>query len=522
MDLNNAQIQCHNTIDMLYLKYKEDDFLLQKINNYINLCLPNKLNSASIEYEKRINQTFYLNEEQMIFIQVFLSKYNYYYNNSNNTYYEYDGVDYKIVTKDSIIHNILSAISKEQVLLQWKHKTKKAIFKHINKRKLVTSIPESNTIQSVLNAIYPSILPDKYSAKYFLTIIGDIILKKDSENLFIVDNNIKMHFLKQFEYILSGFISWHNFYTKFITKTHETHLFSNYRVLPIKLNISNQYWREVITKIGLNLICVAMHYSMRYSCAEHFLINSSSDKLILHVNAFKNTDYNLIADKFIDEYIEISDDLSVKLDWNNCYFIWKLFLSNNSLQNIFFSTTLKNILKNKLQYNETDDTFLGISSKFTLFSNIFLKFWKETIVTSNIVDFENDIELDEIHFLFKEWCDNQYNLTEEIIIEIIKHFLKQTVVNDKYILNVTSLLWNKYNEINKYIKYIQTNNIIKTSNVLISFDELYQKYQEYCSSIFCKHLISKRYFEKYMNYKFKIHIMYDKFITVNYLLNCTV
>ena len=41
------------------------------------------------------------------------------------------------------------------------------------------SIPESKTIQNVINFLYPTILNSKEEAKYFLSIIGDNILKKN-------------------------------------------------------------------------------------------------------------------------------------------------------------------------------------------------------------------------------------------------------------------------------------------------------------------------------------------------------
>ena len=42
-----------------------------------------------------------------------------------------DGKDYFIVKEDDILHKLLSTISKERTLLQWKHKTKAIIIKQI-------------------------------------------------------------------------------------------------------------------------------------------------------------------------------------------------------------------------------------------------------------------------------------------------------------------------------------------------------------------------------------------------------
>ncbi len=121
------------SIAKLYEKYKDDDYMLQRINNHILIYLPNTLEHESKNHEKRQNMFSYLSEEQQIFMQVFLSKNNYYYLPNNCFYYEYNGQDYYIVKEDDIIHQLLSTISKDRILLQWKHKTKFNIIKQINK-----------------------------------------------------------------------------------------------------------------------------------------------------------------------------------------------------------------------------------------------------------------------------------------------------------------------------------------------------------------------------------------------------
>jgi hypothetical protein len=69
---------------------------------------------------------------------------------NNNLFYEYDGQKYLIIKEDDVIHKLLSTISKDRVLLQWKHKTKINIIKQIKDRSLFSSIPETDTIQNVL------------------------------------------------------------------------------------------------------------------------------------------------------------------------------------------------------------------------------------------------------------------------------------------------------------------------------------------------------------------------------------
>ena len=181
-DIKNIMEKCFSTITKLFDKYKEDAYMLQRLNNHINLYLTNTLENECKNHEKRQNLNAHLNEEQTIFTQIFLSNHNYYYLTNNNFFYEYNGLDYYIVKEDDIIHKLLSSISKDRTLLQWKYKTKISVIKQIKERILFSCVPETDTIQNILNNLYPSIFTSKNYAKYFLTIIGDNILKKNSDN----------------------------------------------------------------------------------------------------------------------------------------------------------------------------------------------------------------------------------------------------------------------------------------------------------------------------------------------------
>ena len=53
------------------------------------------------------------------------------------------------------------------------------------------TIPESTTIQQVLNSLYPAIFSTKVEAKYFLTILGDNILRKENSLIHIISSSAK-------------------------------------------------------------------------------------------------------------------------------------------------------------------------------------------------------------------------------------------------------------------------------------------------------------------------------------------
>lgn len=509
-------MDCLDSVDKFFQIYKDNDYMLQRIYNHIVINLPNTLENEAKNYERRINLNSYLSEEQQIFMQVFLSKNNYYYLPNNGFFYEYNGKDYLIVREDEIIHKLLSSISKDRVLLQWKHKTKTNVIKQIKERNLFLSIPETDTIQNVLNVLYPSFFHSKSAAKYFLTIIGDNILKKNTNLNFFVTSKMKL-LLDELDSVSMASIGCNNASSRFITKYHESHNLENFRLIKINEGFSNDYWREILKKIGLNLLCVAAHYSNRYENSDNFLNMKTDDELYNYAFTLKNTTQNDLVNKFINECLE-KTNTEYKIEWKNLHFVWKQFLSNIGMPNIIFSTTLKNLLGESLTYDKESDSFIGVTSKYLPFYKEFISFWESTITTTNINDFENELEVDEICSLFKLWTKSKTVLSEEYILKILKYFFTNVdIAEDKFILNITSNMWDKVADINSSFPYIKNYIKLEHKLTLISFDDIYTYYQNYCTINSIKFVVSKRYFEKYLYYKFVDYIVYEKFIKVEWI-----
>ena len=538
MTNNITEVKCADTLKELFDKYKDNEYMTQRIYNHIVNYLPNTLENEMKLHEKRVIRNNYLTNEQQIFIQVFLSKNKYFYLPSNNFFYEYDGAKYLIVKEDDVIHKLLSTISKDRILLQWKYKTKMNIIKQIRERNLFSSIPESDTIQNVLNVLYPSFFASKNAAKYFLTIIGDNIHKKNSNLIFLVSQKMKQ-FLNEVDNVSLLSIGLNNTTNNFMTKYHENHSYDNCRLIKINENFSNDVWRELLKKIGLDLLCVASHYSKRYENSDKFIENKLDEDLKSYVCYLKNSNPSNIVDEFCSKYI-ITTVSECKMEWKNIHFVWKQFLSNSNLPNVIYSNTLKNIIKERFEYVEENDSFIGITSKHVPIYSDFIKFWENTVTISNSETdsiFDNEIEIDELCSLFKQWVklnteENLYlsngNISEENILKILKHFFPNVeIIEDKFVLNVTCCLWNKIIDINSSFNYIKENiqngngneNENENKLSLISFDDIYNYYYTFCNKCSLKFIVSKRYFEKYLYYKLSDHIVYDKFIEPEWLLN---
>jgi hypothetical protein len=215
------------------------------------------------------------------------------------------------------------------------------------------------------------------------------------------------------------------------------------------------------------------------------------------------------------------------MEWKNLHFLWKQFLSSSDLPNIIYSNSLKNILKDLYNYNETTDSFIGITSKYLPIQSDFIKFWENSIqvIETNQV-FCHELEIDEICSLFKSWTKIQSesissngNISEENVVKILKHFFPNIeIVEDKYILNVSCVLWDKNNDIEQSFQYIKTQ--IKPEQSLISIDDAYNHYYKYCNINSNKSaVVSKRYFEKYLYFKLSDYIVYEKFIENSWVQN---
>jgi hypothetical protein len=520
------QETCITSLKELFKNYEDNEYMLQRIHTHINNYLPNTLKNEQINHEKRVNRNHFLTNEQQIFIQVFLSKNQYYYLSSNGYFYEYDGKNYFIVKEDDITHKLLSSISKERVLLDWKHKTKINVIKLIKERSLLNSIPETDTIQNVLNFICPSLFSSKSQAKYFLTIIGDNIFKKNQQLIFFVSQNMKklMSDLDNISYLSIGNTTTTN---NFVTKYHENNSYENYRLLKINENFSHDLWKEQLKKLGLDLLCVASHYSKRYENSEQFLENKSDEELKQFVLYLRLNNQQKIIETFCESYLNSVDDTNATIQWKNLHFIWKQFLSSNSLPNMIYSNSLKNMLKEMYKYDESNDCFSNLTSKYLPIESDFIKFWDKTIhVVDNcgVSDAEtfDELEVDELCMLFKMWTQTNSgeeklisngNINEESVLKILKHFFPNIeIVENKYVLNVSCNLWNKNTEIENSFDYIKTQ--IKTNHnlALISFDDAYNYYYKYCNCQSNKLIVNKRYFEKYLYSKISKYIVYEKFI----------
>ncbi len=157
MSLKNLKL----TVEQLYEKYENDEYILNKLIQYIDQDLSASLINAKNLQITRENRKQLLTEKHDKFVKDFISRNIYFYCSTTEIFFKYDKQYYNIIKEDNIIHDILSTISArdddfhlknfEEQLIPWKFKIKISIVKQIRELSLFTSIPESQTIQNVIN-----------------------------------------------------------------------------------------------------------------------------------------------------------------------------------------------------------------------------------------------------------------------------------------------------------------------------------------------------------------------------------
>jgi hypothetical protein len=546
----------YEIVENIYEKYKNDTYMKPKILNYFNNQIETIFQDMNDLHNKRIARKIEMTSEQDTFIETFLNNNQYFYNSSTDNYFFYDGLNYYIYNEDDILHNVLSSISRERsCLMSWKFKTKINIMKRIKETSLFKSIPESDTIQLVIDTLCPSLFNTRAEVKYFLTILGDNILKKQQNLTYFINIEAK-DFIKELNNVCQLLVGCNLFQT-FKYKYHD-HNYNECRLVRINKNIKNEsLWLPIIQHRSLNIMCVACHYSLRYNNTDDFLNNyCNDDNMKNHALHIKNLNTDDLVNDFINSILDIdSNNLLVNtqqnitnikpsqlriphVTWKNMQYLWKQFLDDKELPSIMFLNTFKNMLTNilKSNYNAELDTFMGVCSKHLPAIDTFLNFWNETITIEEDID-GTHFEIEEIISLFRVWCEqNQLfisNLNDKQILDLIIHYYPHIEVEkDKYIYNISCSLWDKQMDIGMALDIMKNtvkndsnaknnlNNRPNTPSIYpnISIYDAYIFYTKYKKKDKNKLIVSKVYFEKYILDNYEEYIIDSKYLSSDWYL----
>jgi hypothetical protein len=559
-EYSDRVVQLTDCVTNLYTKYMNHPYMKEATHNYICNRLPSILENIEKTHAERVQRLEELTVEQDFFINYFLSNTRYFYVPATESFFYYDGDKYKQYSEDDVLYNVLSSISRDQQLMSWKHKTKVSVMKRIKDNHLYNTIPESVTIQRVLNMLYPAIFNSKIEAKYFLTVIGDNIHRKEisGQVVHIVPSIFKnlINHLNAMSQMCFG----SNLSQSFKYKYHVEHNYTNIRIMNTSNSVylTDKVWiNKMLTENGLDLLCVACHYSNRYQNSDNYASKYSNDDTFYRsVFQLKDINPETLVSAFINEYLRVVPNTakitagggivvgevtfkSSSISWKNMMYLWKHFLEARRLPNVVVSAKLRQELVGVLgaYYKEEDETFYGINSKHLPSVCKFIQFWDETMEYD---ESEIELEVGEISVLFKKWCESRkemmFSVSEKQVVDLITFFYPDVEIDqDKFVYKIRCSLWNKQMDIlmavdnlkdrfpeNTSLPMSKSNSSLSLcsqetqSSILTNLNiSVYDAYAHYCDYITMleteKHnnekpglrqmplLASKQYFEKFIS-----------------------
>lgn len=498
----------YDALETLIDTHKDNEYIMGRLEIYMTQLLPNALDNETQTHEKREQRKTILNEGREKFIERFLCKNNYYYCANNQLFLKYNGKHFVGHSEDKIHHQILSKITSEQGLIPWKHKINNEIIRLIKQRSPIHAIPDSLTIQFVLNSIIHKLFPTRYAAKYFLTILGDNILGKTNTNHIYIISPIAKELLQEIGYSCTTYFGNANIVQNIKYKYYD-HDYANCRLL--KINVSYQTKQtdmsRVISRYIVDVLCVASHYSERYGSADKYLEQCSDTEFVTETLYLSKNTPETIVDAFIKDVIEPCD--GSHMETKNMIFIWKKYMKDKNLPNILFYEPLKNLLREKLKYNEENDKFSNITSAHLPIVGDFIRFWNDTVTVDTM---EDEFEIDEILYLFKKWIKkSNIHITENFLLDLIRHYYTDVeIIDNKFLLHIKCSIWDKRNDVVSSLEYLK---LLHETSTKKNITTISNAYKNYISMKNLTYRVSKRYYEKICREELSTKIDHDGIIS---------
>ena len=499
ININKQNIsEIKQTLYSLIDNYKDNNLVLEKINEYLHKQLPKSL-ELFIERQNRKEELEKISKQ---YIDDFLdSQINqYFYIASKQLFIYYNGETYIKISEDTLWHTILSDLSTKSELVPWKHKIKNQIVKKVKKEKsILSTIPESSTIQYIIQNLTPLLFKTKEEVKYFLSILGDAILRKQNNLTYFVTQESN-HFLKMLNdhidcNINIQYLNHCDIKTKFFQ-----HDFKLVRFLTFNASVKiHTCWSHFLKKNILDIIAVSCHYSNVFKSADNYIKKHCKQKKIQNSVLFLDKfNPETLVQKFIKQTLVKKKDVHTK--WMDIYYLWKEYLiqDTNLTVHPLLMKDFKGILKNKLKYDAETDRYLNITSPKLSYVKHFQMFWQETVTKG-----DDEFELSEMLIIYLEWLqenelnEEKENIDEEKMKFLINHF-SSFKLEGKIIKNIKCSLWNKQEDMNEVINQLKIDyNFYQVEDMPI-----YKLYKDYCEkTLESKHqkICSKNYFTNYLS-----------------------
>lgn len=435
---------------------------VEKHDEFENEVFYNQLCFILDEYKER-------DRPPIEIIEKFFSTHQYYYNATTDLYIHYSEYTFKMIHENILLQHILNYLSHHRndydLDTYSKNVIKLKIQRQIKQQSIKQCIPESITLQNTLSFFYPNLTNDKCFSKYFLAVLGDILLKKTTCVYFVPI------FMKSFLQQLNKYISlyFHSInlfqWFKFKYTDHDPNISRILHLKPL-----NMLFFNLDEDFFVNMICVSIHYSYRYHSSEEYLNRLSTEWKDDILWLQKETKESMIS-KFMDAYIIEKPECT--MDEKDMLFLWKSYLNKEGKLNIFQKNQeLFNLIYPRITFKH--NKFINVYSLFLPYVETFKSFW-ETYIYDDPTEYE--FELNELYDLYSSL--HKYKMNEVVFKDLIEHYYPHVeFIEGKYIPKMGCKLWDKKADIAEFCREGDINEL----------------YKIYCKEFKGARKVSKRYF----------------------------
>jgi hypothetical protein len=480
----------------LQKRYAGNAAVLAKMSTYISEQLPDFLEA----YAGRLQRKETLEAESESYIHGFLNdpKRQYFYIPNSEVFVQYDGEHYAVANESDILHIILSEISSNKSLVPWKHKVTKIVMARVKEQSILQALPESATIQAVINRFSQVLFRRREQAKYFLTVMGDSLLRRHPKLVHLVSPTSKALIRALRDTAYTYFKNGCRLDNTFKFKYHG-HEYKMCRILNFdKAAAVEDCWWNFIRSHVLDVIVVAAHYSRRFGGGDRYLTDHNHDEGVRQeVLYLKARDEAEVVLDFVTKSIVRTPDALGGLAWEDMYFLWKVYLSERNLPSLLFIKDLRSALGKCLSYDSDAERYIGVTSPHMVEISRIKRFWDATVFASD----DDEFEVSELHTLFIAWVSGsqeQTTVDAARLLDVITYFYKPEVIGSKTVRGIGSSVWDKRGGMQSALDHIRLKYAHEDRSTSVSFHCLYKVYCKIALDA-SANTVSKHYFEKYID-----------------------
>lgn len=442
-------------------KYIDNEYVYSRLKHQILTILPNMLEQTTAELKIREERKKDLEKGSTEFVERFLNRNSFFYASTSQTFVYYDGKDFSLYSEDDILYEILQSLRKEGSLMPWKHKIKVHVMKRIRESPLQNCIPESETIQQVVNCLYPNVFSQRQYAKYFLTALGDAILRRNEGLIYVTTSQVK-YLAKDIARLATSLFGQNSIASTFKSRFYD-HTFDQCRLIKANAGCVKLIEQDNIRQNVLNLLCVACHYSDRYEGADGYIKTGADTILSDHAMFLVGKNCEEIVKIFTKSFIQNIAGQSISS--KSMLWIWREYLRTQNLPTVMFQNQFKQIIQCLLPYDAEFDSFPNCTSPLLPSAVAFEEFWKNEIICDD--DHDEHLEVEELLVLMRSKNKKQLGgLDSTDVLHLINHFYPEVVVEDeKFICSTYCKFWQKQNIVKDFLEVYRS---LSPSNNVVS------------------------------------------------------